>query len=223
MTENNNFNNSDINKYVGKVFTWMFIALIVSTIGAGYVSSNPQILDMINPFILLLIEFGLVFALSLCVHKLPPAVMTILFLIYAMINGISLSVILLVYSGSTVVSALIATAVTFGIFAILGYTTKKDLLQFSTLLFVALIGILIATLINLFFHSTVFELIISIISILVFIGLTAYDTQMIKHNYRLYGNNHNVAIISAFELYLDFINIFLNFLRIFADINNNRD
>lgn len=209
------------NKYIAKVFSWMGIALLISAISALYVGTNPTIFYRVNPFVILILEVGLVLILVGMLDKLSPVTATALFIVYSAINGISLSGIFMMYSQGTITSAFITAAVMFGVFAVVGYTTRIDLSKYSSIFFMALIGLVIAGLINIFIRSTFLTLGVSAVGVIVFAGLTAYDIQRLKEHQRLFGQNHNMAIYGALQLYLDFINIFLYLLRIFGYMNSD--
>lgn len=143
-----------------------------------------------------------------------------MFLIYAALNGVTFSAVLLAFAGETITSAFAITAVTFGVMSIYGYVARTDLTQFRSILFMGLIGILILSLVNIFLRSSNVEWLISIVSLFVFLGLTAYDMQKLKGYYfGTYGNvalRNNLGIIGALSLYLDFVNLFLTILRLFG-------
>lgn len=209
------------NKYIAKVFSWMGIALLVSAFCAFYVGTNPVLFYRVNPFMLLILEMVLVFMLVGMLNKLSPVTATALFIVYSAINGVSLSGVFMMYSGETITSAFITAAAMFGVFAVVGYTTRIDLSKYSSIFFMALIGLMIAGLINIFIGSSFLALGISVVGVVVFAGLTAYDIQTLKEHQRVFGQNHNMAIYGALQLYLDFINIFLYLLRIFGFMNND--
>lgn len=209
------------NKYIAKVFSWMGIALLISAISALYVGTNPTIFYRVNPFVILILEVGLVMILVGMIDKISPVTATALFIVYSAINGVSLSGIFMVYSQGTITSAFITAAAMFGVFAVVGYTTRMDLSKYSNIAFMALIGLMIAGLINIFVRSTFLNLAVSAVGVVLFAGLTAYDMQRLKEHQRIFGQNHNVAIYGALQLYLDFINIFLYLLRIFGYMNRD--
>ena len=169
--------------------------------------------------LLIIVEFVLVIFLSARVHKMQPNTAKIVFMLYSIVTGLTFSSIFVVYQLQSILIIFLVTSGIFGIFSLIGYKTNIDLSKFSTYLFMMLIGIIICSIINAFLGNSVFDIIISCISIIVFIGYTAYDVQKIK---RLANSSvsENVAIIGALELYLDFINIFIDLLRLFG---KNRD
>lgn len=209
-----------------KVYLWMALALVVSGLTAFYVASNETILTHIfaskgTILILCIIELGIVVFLSARIQKMSFATAGILFLIYSILNGVTLAVILLVYTLSSIASTFFITAGTFGAMSLIGYSTKRDLSSIGRYLIFALIGIIIASIVNLFLHQSVLQLVISIFGVLIFIGLTAYDTQKIKQMFLVYGGEVNessqkLALWGSLTLYLDFINLFLYLLRFFG-------
>jgi len=218
-----------MNAFISKVFGWMFIGLLLTAGVAYYVASNIDLVITIvtNRFLffgLIIGELVLVSVLSARITRLRTATAIGLFLFYAALNGVTLSVIFLAYTGETLVSAFGVAAITFGIMCVYGYVTKADLTRQSSLLFMGLIGIVVLSLINLFLRSSGLEWIISIVSLFVFLGLTAYDMQKLKGYY--FGTEGdtvlrgNLGILGALNLYLDFINLFLTLLRIFGRRRN---
>ena len=212
-----------------KVFVWMTLALAITGITAFGVATAPTLLAIIFGsklmfWGLIIAEFALVFAISGAINKLSLATATLLFILYSVVNGATLSVIFLAFSTAVIAKTFFITAGTFGVMALVGYTTKTDLTSMGKLLFMALLGIIIASVVNMFVHSSGFDLIISYIGVLIFVGLTAYDTQKIKQLCLMAPDggemSQKLALIGALELYLDFINLFLYLLRIFG---NNKD
>ncbi len=214
-----------MNAFISKVFGWMFIGLLFSAGVAYYVSTNVNILSIVfgNTFLLFGLFIGeviLVSVLSARITKLRYGTAISMFLVYAALNGITLSVIFLAYTGQTIVTSFVITAATFGAMCVYGYLTKADLTQFRGILFMGLIGLLILSIVNIFLRSSGVEWFISIISLFVFLGLTAYDMQKLKAYYFGTEGNQvlrgNLGIIGALSLYLDFINLFLTVLRLFG-------
>lgn len=170
---------------------------------------------------------GFVLLMSFGFQRLSAPALTALFLVYSAINGISFSFILLAYTAGSVIGCFASAAVMFGVMAVMGYTTDKDLTGFGRIMMMGLIGILVAMLINFFLKSGTMDYIISIIGVMVFTGLTAYDVQKLKRigagmEYEGVGvaNTKKVSILGALSLYLDFINIFLFLLRLFGNRRN---
>ena len=212
-----------------KVFVWMTLALAITGLTAYGVATSPTILSLIFSskvtfFGLIIAEFALVFAISGAINRLSLSTATLLFILYSVINGATLSSIFFVFSVATISKVFFITAGTFGAMALVGYTTKTDLTSMGKLLFMALLGIIIASVVNMFVASSGLDLILSYVGVLVFVGLTAYDTQKIKQMCQAAPDAgesaQKLALIGALSLYLDFINLFLYLLRIFG---NNRD
>lgn len=201
-------------------FAWMFVGLMLTAATSFAVSSNKTLTDLLISngliyFGLFIAEFAVVIYLSLRIMKMSFAQALGAFLIYAILNGVTLTAILMAYTATSIAGVFVCTAAIFGVMAAIGYTTKKDLTSIGMLCFVALIGIIIASLVNIFLRSSTFNYILSYLVILVFLGLTAYDTQKLK-KLSASGISVNLGILGALTLYLDFINIFINLLRIFG-------
>lgn len=209
-------NFSDILK---KVFLWMTVGLLI-TFATGYVVSvNPNMIERIFSssiyIILAIIELALVIILSARITKMNTTTARVLFILYSFVTGLTFSSIFIVYEISSIIYVFLITAIIFGILSLIGYSTNIDLTKFGTYLMIALIAVLLSTIINIFVGNGTFEIIICMISVLVFLGFTAYDIQRIKRLSNYYDED-SIAIIGALELYLDFINIFLDLLRLFA-------
>ncbi|MFH1874146.1 MAG: Bax inhibitor-1/YccA family protein [Pseudomonadota bacterium] len=212
-------------RFVAKVYWWMCIALLTTGFVSYYVAANPSLIATIFGnsmlFIVLVIaQFGLVIALSAAINRLSAMTATALFFLYSALTGLTLSVIFIAYTQESLVTTFLVTAGTFGVTAFYGYVTKKDLTQIGSLAFMGLIGIIIASIVNWFFQSTFLNTIVTYIGVLVFVGLTAYDTQKIKQMGPMFQSGSEQeqkgAILGALRLYLDFINLFLMLLRIFG-------
>ncbi len=237
----NNFNNYTQDQYesvslsrsfVANVFTWMFAALAITAVFAYYFSTSETFLNMMftisngrasmSPFgwVIMLAPLGFVLLMSFGYNKLSGIALTVLFIIYSIIMGMSLSFIFLVYSLGSIYLTFAITAGTFGVMAVLGYTTKIDLTKFGSIMLMGLVGIIIASVVNFFMRSEMMSYIISVIGVLVFTGLTAYDVQKIKRigaGVELGSEStKKMAIMGALTLYLDFINLFLFLLRLFG-------
>lgn len=206
-----------------KVYVWMSLALVITGFAAYYVATSPAILSLIFGnkavfFGLIIAELALVFSISGAINKLSLTTATLLFVLYSIVNGVTLSSIFLVYSMESIASVFFITAITFTAMALYGYFTKKDLTSLGRLLFMALIGIIFASIVNIFVGSTGLSLIISYIGVLIFVGLTAYDSQKIKEMLLMAPDAdesmQKIALLGALSLYLDFINLFLHLLRI---------
>lgn len=211
--------------FITKVFTWMTLALAITGFVALAASLNLSLMKSIfeNRFMffgLIILEFVMVGALVGWVRKMSATVATMIFIGYSLLNGLTLSVIFLLYTPESIAVTFFVTAGTFAAMAFLGYTTKKDLTSFGNLMIMGLFGIIIASLVNFFLESEGLYWIITYVGVAVFIGLVAYDTQKIKRM-NIIGNegteeDKKESIMGALTLYLDFINLFLMLLRIFG-------
>lgn len=208
-----------------KVYLWMSLALVITGFTAYFVATSQTLLTMIfgNSLVmwgLIIAEFALVFAISGAINKLSLTTATLLFTLYSVLNGATLSVIFLAYTLSSIASVFFITSATFGAMALYGYFTKKDLSSWGRILFMALIGIIIATVVNIFLKSGALNMIVSYVGVLVFVGLTAYDSQKIKEMLLQAPDAgegmQKIALLGALSLYLDFINLFIYLLRIFG-------
>ena len=211
--------------FLAKVFNWMSIGLGLTGVIAWFTASSGLAAQLVQGpmfMILLLAELGLVFYLSARVEKIQPGTATGLFLGYAALNGLTLSMIFLKYTGSSIAATFFITAGMFGAMAVYGLVTKRDLSGMGSFLFMGLIGIIIASVVNIFLKSSSLYWAISLIGVFVFIGLTAYDVQKIKRMgeegimQQGEGAIQKGAIMGALTLYLDFINLFLMLLRFFG-------
>ncbi len=209
--------------FITKVYSWMAMALALTGFTAYAVASSEAMIQMIfgSMFVfygLIIAELGLVWYISSRLHSMTANTATSLFVLYSVLNGLTMAFIFLVYTASSIASTFLITAGTFGAMSFYGYTTKKDLTSWGNILFMAVIGLIIASIVNIFLKSSMFNFIISCIGVLVFTGLTAYDTQKIKEM-NIIGNDgteedRKEAISGALCLYLDFINLFLFLLRL---------
>ncbi len=210
--------------YMIKVYTYMMAGLVITGVVSFLTASSPALLQAIYgtplQWVVMLAPLGFVFFLSYSIEKISASTAQMLFWVYAAMMGLSLSFIFILYQGESIAQVFFITAATFGAMSLYGYTTQRDLSGFGSFLFMGLIGIIIASVVNLFMASSALQFAISIIGVLVFTGLTAYDTQKIKMIYQE-GLGHEVstkmAIIGALNLYLDFINLFLMLLRLMGD------
>ena len=210
--------------FLGLVYAWMTAGLLVTSAVAAYAASAPIVLNLIygNPitiWILFAAQIGLVIGLSAAIDRLAPLAAVGLFIAYAALNGLTLSGIFLVYTYTSIAQTFLATAATFGVMSLYGATTKRDLSTAGNLLVMGLIGLIIGSVVNLFWANSVLYWLITYLGIAVFIGLTAWDTQEIKRmSQQAYDDTtaQRVAIIGALKLYLDFINLFVLLLRIFG-------
>jgi FtsH-binding integral membrane protein len=215
------------NSFIRSVYNWMSIALALTGFTAYYVSHNQAAVQLIygTPgliMILIFAELGFVFFLSARIQKIKATTATALFTIYSILNGITLSYIFLRYTATSIVSTFMICAVTFFACSVYGMVTKKDLTSLGGFMFMGLIGIIVASVVNIFIQSSVMQMIISYIGVLVFIGLTAYDTQKLKTMAVSLPDNASGAMVrkgalmGALALYLDFINLFIMMLHIFG-------
>jgi FtsH-binding integral membrane protein len=208
-----------------KVYVWMTLALAITGFTAYGVATSPGLMQVIytNQALfwgLIIAEFALVIGVSAAINRLSLAVATLMFVLYSVINGALLSYIFILYTASSISTVFFITAGTFAAMAFIGYTTKTDLSSWGKILLMALIGLIIATIVNVFIKSTMFNLILSYVGVLIFVGLTAYDSQKIKQMLLQAPDAsegaQKVALLGALTLYLDFINLFIYLLRIFG-------
>lgn len=206
------------NKLIPSVFLWMFVGLLVTFITGFYVSLNENMIyNVVENFTLIaIIELILVIGLSAFSRKVNYLTSILLYLAYSITTGLTFSTIFIVYSMSSIMSIFLIASLIFGIFALIGYTTKIDLSKFSTILFMILLGGVIVSIVNIFLSNGLIDIIISWVLLIVFFGITAYDMQKIKMIAYEIDDPKKVNIICALNLYLDFINIFLKLLRLFG-------
>jgi FtsH-binding integral membrane protein len=212
-----------VNSVMRRVYVKMTMGLLVTTLTALMMFEVPGIMDylMFHPMLfygLAFVELGLVFTLSARVHKMNSGVATVIFYLYSMLNGVTMAPIFQFYTSTSIVTTFAITAGTFGAMTIFGYFTRQDLSKFGTYLFMALIGLIVCTIVNLFMHSTMMDWLISGAGVLIFVGLTAWDTQAIKRMCAEADPDmaNKLATFGALSLYLDFINLFLYLLRFFG-------
>lgn len=223
--------NADLSKkFIAKVFAWMFVALGVSTLCAFLFASDSTLLSLLIDMetgrrtglgtIIMFAPLAFMLVMSFGINKISYPVMMLLFIAFATTMGISLSFIFLLYTSGSITGVFLSTSLLFGVMAILGYTTDTDLTKLGSLLMMALFGMIIASVVNMFLGSSQMQYIISFIGIIVFTGLTAYDVQKLK---RIgagieFGDASasKMVLMGALTLYLDFINLFLSMLRVFG-------
>jgi len=208
-------------RFMAAVYRWMTLGLLVTAGVAFFVASSPAALQVVfgNRMVfwgLIIAQFGIVIALSAAVNKLSAAAAGALFLGYSGLTGITMSAILLVYTGTSVASAFAVTAGTFLAMSVYGTVTKRDLTSWSTFLFMGLIGVVIASLVNVFTKSSMVSWVISAAAVVVFTGLTAYDTQRLRRMAAAGAGVAALPVNGALALYLDFINLFLSLLNLFG-------
>ena len=220
------YSKNSFSKFISGVYLWMFLGLLVSGLTAYFTSTSFDMIRFVNKNLLLIIiaEFVVVIVFSTMQRKVSPLVAKILFLLYSFINGLTLSAIFVIYTKESIITVFISAAIMFGLLALYGYTTKTNLDSLGRILIFGLLAIIITSIINIFINSSGLDIILSIISIVLFLGLTAYDMQKLKSIYNYYDNDSNMlsksSIYGALNLYLDFINIFLELLRLFGKSND---
>jgi FtsH-binding integral membrane protein len=218
--------------YMLRVYNYMLLGLGLTGLTAWFTASTPAFAQLffqvtgrgytLSPlgWVVLLAPLGLVFFLGWRIQRMSFAAAQATFWVYAGLMGIGLTPILLLYTGASVAQVFFITSATFGAMSLYGYTTKRDLSAFGSFLFMGLIGIIIASLVNMFLQSSMMQWVISVIGVLIFTGLTAYDTQAIKESYYV-GDDGTIAgkkaLMGALRLYLDFVNLFLMLLRLLGD------
>ncbi|MGB3947736.1 MAG: Bax inhibitor-1/YccA family protein [Bacteroidia bacterium] len=237
--ETNNFNyvqsqeeTAAISKtFMSSVFSWMFAALAITSIVAYYFGYSIELMSLlinaesgglsIFGYVVMFAPLAFVLIMSFGMNRLSYPALLFLFLLYSAVMGMSLSFIFLIYTSGSILSTFLSAAGMFGTMAVVGYTTKTDLTKFGSIMIMGLIGIVIASLINMFLHSDTMSYIISFIGVLVFTGLTAYDVQKLKNigaGVELgTASTGKLVIMGALSLYLDFINLFMHLLRLFGD------
>lgn len=212
-----------------RVYGWMSLGLLITTIVAFVTLGSETILSLVfgNMLVfwgLVIAELALVFSVNRAINKLSSGVGLALFFLYSALSGVTLSVIFLAYGLGTIILAFGTTALIFIILTVVGLTTKEDLTKWGPILFVGLLGIILASVLNFFFASAALDWIVTYVGILIFLGLIVYDSNMIKkatYTAVLQGNSgqqvlNGIAVMGALRLYLDFINLFLRLLRVFG-------
>jgi FtsH-binding integral membrane protein len=216
-----------VGAFLSKVYGWMFFGLLITAVTAFAVAASPAIIEIVflNRLVfwgLLIAQLGLVFYLSARVDKVAPATAAGLFILYSALTGVTSSVILLIYTGASITSTFIITAGMFGATAFFGTVTKRSLAGMGQFLFMGLIGLILASIVGIFWHSDALQFVISVVGVLVFTGLTAWDAQRLKQMAVALpdGRVGAYAVVGALSLYLDFINLFFFLLRF---TGNRRD
>lgn len=215
------------NKMLRQVYWWMCFALAVTGMTAWFAATTPAVMSWLFSsgsvlLVLIIVELALVIGLTAAIGKMSSVMATMMFVLYSVVNGLTLSSIFIIYEMGSVATAFFVTAGTFAVMALYGTFTKKSLTKLGSICMMALFGIIIALLVNLFLKNPAMDILISGIAVLVFTGLIAYDSQKISN--LLYGTEDNemtakIAVIGALTLYLDFINLFLHLLRFFGRRN----
>ncbi len=215
--------------FMRRVYNWMGLGLALTAFVALYTTSNPYLLSLIfgNSLVffgLIIGELALVIILSAAINRLQASTATLLFFLYSAMNGLTLSVIFLAYTRASIASTFFVTAGTFGVTSFYGYTTQRDLTSWGSFFFMGLIGIILASVVNIFLHSPMIYWVVTYAGILVFVGLAAYDTQKLKEmalaGFADEETARKSAVMGALALYLDFINLFLMLLRILGSRRN---
>lgn len=209
---------------ISKTFLWMCFGLLVTFATGYFVSTSDVMLNNIyngpGYIIFVIVELVLVFVLSARVMKMKPTTAKVSFLLYSFVSGLTFASIFIYYAVSSIIYIFLAAAITFAIMALIGYTTKLDLTKMGSYLLFALIAAIIVSLVNIFLNNSMIYLIVSIVCVLIFIGITAYDVQKIKNLENSGLPVENLAIYGALDLYLDFINLFIHLLSIFGRRDN---
>lgn len=212
---------AQVKEFILKVYHWMTLGLLLTGLVSWYLVKTKLVISLIeNPMIFwgaIILELGAVFVLAGLIHRMSSGMASLIFLAYAALNGVTLSLVFMAYTQESVENAFFVSAGTFAAMSFIGYTTKKDLTSMGHFLFMGLIGLIIASIVNMFMHSSPLNMLITYAGVLIFVGLTAYDTQKIKRmaNPADMGTDAETkdAISGALMLYLDFINLFLMILR----------
>ncbi len=215
---------STTRSFITKVYGWMTLALVITGLVAISTASNSGLMQTItrSPLLIIVIvaQLVMVVVLSAAIRKLSASVATGLFILYSALTGVTFSMLFTIYTGTSIAQVFFITAGTFGVVSAYGYVTKRDLTSIGNLLFMALIGLIVASLVNMFLQSSALEWIITCVGVIIFVGLIAYDTQRIKRMASGIGEDGEVqrkaAVLGALALYLDFINLFIRLLRIFG-------
>ena len=217
---------AEVGALMKSVYMWMTLALGVTGVVALYVSQSTELMYSIfsNSILfwgLIIAEFALVMIISARIHKMSFSTSLLLFLLYSLVNGLTLSVIFAVYTKESVATTFFVTAGTFGVMSLIGYFSKKDLSKLGGILFMLLVGLIIATVVNIFWANSTMYWIITYAGVLIFVGLTIYDTNKIKAMLEYHQGDEvitqKIALLGALTLYLDFINLFLYLLRLLGD------
>lgn len=217
-----------VRAFIRTVYAWMFGGLLLTAFSSAWVVTSTSMQQLIfgnrmMVWVLMIAELGLVFAISAGIKRFTPAAAASMFLVFSLLNGLSLSAIFFVYTQSSIVQAFVTAGGMFGAMSVYGLVTKKDLTSWGSFFFMGLIGIVLCSLVNIFLKSSGLSFVISIVGVFVFVGLTAWDTQKLK-SYATVGGpfGENLAIVGALALYLDFINLFLMLLRLFGGGDRRR-
>jgi FtsH-binding integral membrane protein len=216
-----------VGAFLAKVYGWMFIGLLVTAVTAFVIASSPALIELVFAsrivfWIIVLAQLGMVFYLSARVDSVQPATAGILFLIYSGLVGVTSSLVLLAFTGASIAQTFIITGGMFGATALFGTFTKRSLAGLGHFMFMGLIGLVLASIVGIFWQNDALQFVISVVGVLVFTGLTAWDAQRLKHMAVALpeGRAGSYAVVGALSLYLDFINLFFFLLRF---MGNRRD
>ena len=207
------------NELYPKVFTWLFVGLLVTFLTGYCLSINEEmvynLVSTVPYWLLIVIELGVAIFFSVRISKMSKITASICYLIYSFITGITFSTIFIVYNLSSIMFVFLVTAITFLIFAIIGYTTKKDVSGWGSFLMMALLAVIVTSIVNIFIKSSTMDLIITLISVVIFLGYVIYDMKNVERLALV--NSEAGPIYGAFQLYLDFINIFVDLLKLLGN------
>jgi len=211
-----------VGQFFNSVYAWMCAGLALTAVVSYLVAQSGRV--FLTPGLLIIsfiVQIALVMVIGRAINRISAPVATALFLVYAALNGVTLSVLFLLYTKVALASTFIVTAGAFGAMSLYGYTTKRDLTRIGSFLFMALIGLVLASVVNIFLHSTMMAWIVSWVGVVVFVGLTAWDTQKLKMIALQTGDNpalaNRLAVVGSLTLYLDFINLFIFLLQVMND------
>jgi uncharacterized protein len=209
-----------VNAFLRAVYGWMFAGLAITAVTAAFVASSPALVTALVAnrllfWVLVIAQLGIVFALSARVDRLAPSTASALFIAYSALTGVTLSLILLVFTGESIATTFVVTGGMFGALALYGSATRRDLSGLGSFLFMGLVGLMLASIVGLFWQNGALQFLISFVGVIVFTGLTAYDAQRLKAMALAMpgGQTGSYAVVGALALYLDFINLFLFLLR----------
>jgi len=216
-----------VSSFLGRVYGWMFAGLLVTALTAFTVASSPAlieavILNRLVFWVLIFAQLGLVILVSARVHKIAPSSAAALFMLYSALTGVTTAVILLIYTAASITSTFIITSGMFGAMAVFGSVTKRSLAGLGQFFFMGLIGLILASIVGIFWQSDALQFVISVVGVLVFTGLTAWDAQRLKQMAVAVpeGRSGSYAVVGALSLYLDFINLFFFLLRFLGGRRN---
>lgn len=208
------------NSFYSKVFGWLFVGLLITFISAYVVSTSYTILKAIFTssayWIIFIAQIGICIFLSARINKMQPITAKICYCAYALLTGVTFSTLFFAFEMSSIIFVFLATAIVFGIFALIGQKTKLNLASWGTFLLVALLSLIVLEVINIFMMNSAVDMVLCIVGIVIFVGYVAYDMQKVKVLNDANESNENYAILGAFELYLDFINLFIRLLQLFG-------